>query len=209
MEIVEKRSHKDFVRQQVTASIGQICDAWNDAHTAAAARGYPSGGEGGPSGVGGHSDPTANRAMIADVADDWIRRARATLVLVLRFSGSGSANRWTGPFDPVALRASLKEAGSDLVDIWPKRVQRVFDRLYDLADQALREWPPTPKPGTKFGEGKDAIVVGKRADKSEICNECRQVIGGGAIDPISRLDGKPYHRKPCFETVRKRKQRMK
>ena len=29
----------------------------------------------------------------------------------------------------------------------PKRVRKLFNRIYDLADQALREWPPTPKAG--------------------------------------------------------------
>jgi hypothetical protein len=203
---VERKSHKDYVREQVTGAIGQICDAWIEVAFAAAARGFPNGGDnGGRSQVGGHGDPTASLAMTADVADDWIRRARATLVLVLRFSGSGAPNRWTGRFDPVAMRATLKEAGSDLVDMWPKRVQRVFDRLYDLADQALREWPPTPKPGALVGD----VRVGQRKNDAEVCNECKQVIGANVSDPLSRLDGKPYHRKPCYETVRKRKQRMK
>lgn len=196
-------SHKDYVRQQVTGSIGQICDAWPDAIAAAESIGFPT-GQGGRSGIGGHGDPTANKAMNPDAAIDWMRRARILLVLILRCSaGSGRGNRWMGPFNPKVMRTTLMGAGGDLVELWPVRVQRVFAHLYDLADEALREWPPTPAKGTVI----DGVKVLERTRVGDECAGCGKYVAGDANDPIRRLDGKPYHERPCYEKMRKRRQR--
>lgn len=201
----EKKSHKDFVRQQVTGAIGQICDAWNDAHEAAWARGYPRGGEGGSGGIGGHGDPTGNRAMQADAAEDWIRRARKYLAVVLAYSASDIAR--TGPFDPVRLKSYLQQAGKDLVDMWPKGAQRLFNRLYDLADQALREWPPM----LKAGDIHDGVTVLRKGNEVDVCYECRLPVAGGVADPrvISKDGNKSFHRTPCYNTWYVRQQRSK
>lgn len=197
----KKKTHRDFEKEQVVGSIGQICDAWPDAQLATEAIGFPT-GQGGRSGKGGHADPTANRAMTPDIAIDWMRRARVVLLLILRVS-SAPGRAWVGPFDPKAMRGALKEAGGELVELRPMNVGRMFNQLYDLADQALREWPPTPVAGMKI----DDVVVGEKAPTWEMCGECRSEIWGGTTDPVRRLDGKPFHKTPCYETVRKRRQR--
>lgn len=197
----KQKSHRDFAREQVTGAIGQICDAWNDAIAASAARGYPSGGQGGSGGIGGHGDPTGNRALVADAADGWIRRARGMLVWVLQFSARDDAR--TGRFDPVRLKPALKDGGAQLVDIWPARVMNALNQFYDLADEALREWPPTPEKGDVI----DGVKVLDRTRTGEDCAKCGKYVAGDAGDPIRRLDGKPYHVRPCWETARKRKQR--
>ena len=198
-----QKSHKDYAREQVVGAIGQICDAWNDAHEAAWSRGYPSGGSGGSGGIGGHGDPTGNRAMIPDSAEDWIKRATSALVFVLRFSTNDTGARWTGSFNPVLMKRDLQRAGVELVEIWPRRIQSLLNRLYDLADQALREWPPTPHKGEVIGD----VRVLERTRTGDDCAKCGRYVAGDASDPIRRLDGKPYHQQPCYEAMRKRKQR--
>lgn len=203
----KRRTHKDFAREQVTGAIGQICDAWPDAQSAADAVGFPAGQGGGRSGIGAHSDPTANKAMNPDAAMAWLARARSVLALVLKLSAApGRGNRWLGPFDPKAMRAALKDAGAELVDLWPIGVGRVFNRLYDLADEALREWPPTPEEGTKV----DGIVVGKPGIAVDICPECLKPVYGGSADPKVRApDGNSYHRAPCYNSLWQRQERAR
>lgn len=209
-EPVEKiKSHKEFAREQVTGAIGQICDAWPDAIRASAARGFGTGGSGGRQPQGDHGDPVANKVLRfdrngdlkPDVADRWLRQARELLVYVLQFSPDDGG--WTGRFDPVRMRSALKRGGAEMVDLWPMRVQRVMRDLYELADTALREWPATPSKGEKVGE----VTVLERNKTGDDCAKCGKYVAGDAGDPIRRLDGKPYHMTPCWETMRKRKAR--
>lgn len=203
----KQKTYKDFAREQVTGSIGQICDAWPDAQMAADAVGFPTGNGGDRSGKGGHGDPTMHKAMNPEAAIAWMRRARSILVLVLKMSATpGKASRWLGPFDPLAMRVTLKEAGAELVDLWPVGAQRVFNRLYDLADEALREWPPTPAEGSRV----DGIVVGKPGIAVDICPECLKPVYGGGADPKVRApDGNSYHRTPCYNSLWQRQERAK
>lgn len=41
----------------------------------------------------------------------------------------------------------------------------------------------------------------------ETCQECGKPVTGGRADPIVRVDGRPFHRKPCYNTAWRRKKR--
>lgn len=191
-----------IMSKSVAKAVAQICDAWDDATNAAAARGYGGSSDQVVVSGGSESDPTAAQAMRTAVAAEWLHRASTTLALMLRFADAAYASRngeirnarWCGSFDPPRMRSTMVAAGKELVDLWPRRVQRVFDRIYTLADDALREWPSTPK----VGQVVDGVTVGKRSSLATICTKCTEPIGGGAADPIRRINGSPYHGKSCY-----------
>ena len=185
------RQQKSVVRQDVAKAIGQICDCWPDAIAASQARGYPTGPcEGG--GIGSHGDPVPHYALQPDVAAAWLNRARIQLGVVM-VTTSGHNSR-VGPFWPPQLRQSLIQGAYDLVELWPRNCLGLFHRLYDLADQGMAEWPATPRKGMKIA----GVIVGKKAITSETCAGCGEQAFGGAGDPIVRINGKPYHRSPCY-----------
>lgn len=215
--------------------IDTICAAWPDALEAERSRGYGAQSPGPraaasevrvdasdplhvhqmpPANAQGSSfgDPTGNAGIApAGEAAAWLYDARGVLGLLLRSSGTEvwGERKWTGPFNPPAIIQTLKAAVGDVIEFWPTGTDRVLARLHDLANVARREWPPTPKPGTVVPTPDGTVTVGKRGSVIEMCAECKQVIGGGAADPLRRLDGQPYHLRPCWETARKRKQRSK
>ncbi len=196
-------------------AIDAICDACDLAADSAEARGYPQRVSAAvtsaplppnddPESMSGRyvvGDPTGNAAIRPDVASRWIADARRLLALLLRLSPSVQVN---GAFYPPRLRSALKRAAEEVVSIWPRNVALLFQRIHRLANVARREWPPTPEAGTKVG----AVVVGQRGDESEVCTECKAPIGANAEDPLARIDGRPYHRRPCYQTVWQRQKRQ-
>lgn len=82
---------------------------------------------------------------------------------------------------------------------------KLLSRIHGLANTARNEWPTTPK----VGQVVDGVKVGQRNDSTEVCAECGKVALGNAADPIVRIDGKPYHRQPCYNTVYVRRQRAR
>lgn len=193
-------AQKSVVRNDLTRAIGQICDSWPDAMAAEQSRGYPNGSGNGSGGIGSHGDPTANSLQItkggaikADKATRWLGDVRGTLALMFKQSAATGMS-WVGPFDPPRMRSALIDAGIELVELWPKNVMRLFHRLYDLANEGKREWPPTPRKGDNI----DGIVVGQKSITIEMCAGCGEQVFGGAADPIVRIDGKPYHKTTCY-----------
>lgn len=213
-------------------AIDTICEAWPEAQSAAASRGYPTSSPG-PRAAAGvvkdtdalhtrqmppasakvatFGDATGNAALqFDDAAENWLSEVRGTLGLLLRLSPNhGVWNR--GQFHPPSFHDTLTEALSEVVDWWPRNVERLLAKLQGLANTARREWPSTPETGQKVGQ----VVVGQRADLSEVCVGCHEVIGGGADDPIRRVDGAPYHLNgsgehgSCWTKARKAAQRAR
>ena len=87
----------------------------------------------------------------------------------------------------------------ELVELWPKNVMKLFQRLYDLANEAMSEWPATPRKGQTI----DGIVIGQKSSSIEMCVHCGESVFGGAADPIVRIDGKPYHKSTCYHKARR------
>lgn len=215
----------------VCRAIDRICDAWGDAREAAAARGYPTQSPGpseAPALRSPHdpADPLHTRTMSPasggkgsagdggmvaaisrpDAAGQWLNAARRHLAVLLWFSTADERGeqRWRGDFHPPSLRQNLKRAAGELIEMWPKNVDRLLAKIVALANFAGQEWPPTPEAGKTV----DGVKVGERGNTAELCAECGKVIGGGAADPLRRdPDGQTYHKSPCYETVRKRRQR--
>ena len=195
------------VRADLDRAIDIICTRWPEAVAAHEASAYGTGSELSPIGSGGTSDPTGNRAARGSTADQWLRQTRQILVWMLSHTPSGITRG--GPFVPSKMTGTLKRCAAELVDWWPTltlasgdsvSVGYIFDRLLSLADQALAEWPTTPTPGQEW----DGVKVGGRAVTLEMCAECEKPIGGGAADPIRRIDGKPFHASSCFFRVWRR-----
>ena len=193
------QAQKSVVKADLAKAIGQICDAWQDAILAVNARCYPSGSSNGSRSIGGHADPTLMSSLTADRASEWLSRARRELVGLLRMSSSDQG--WIGPFSPPQMRHALIMASADAVDMWPQGFQRTMDVVYDLANEAIRSWPPTPRKGTKIGD----VVVGQKSSSIETCEKCQESVFGGALDPIGRIDGKPYHKHTCYWQVKRAK----
>jgi hypothetical protein len=188
---------------RLCGALTAICSAWDDAVEAARARGYQvRSGEvvGGPR-KRTFGDPTARKALQDDPAARWLSGARRALGVLLRFSPDRRA--WSGPFHPPALRGALLAAAEEVVWMWPKNVEVLIEWIHNLANTARVEWPPTPKPGDTI----DGVTVGRKANPVETCTECGGVIGANAADPLARIDGKPYHRNPCYHTVYMRAKR--
>ena len=198
---------RQFIKDQVGKAIQTICRSWDDANEAVTARGYSGSGDGSPVVMTSHvSDPTFSAALQPEAADDWIRRCKGVLTLLLRSSAeSVGRNRWSGPFYPPTLESTFVACAWDLIELWPVNFGALIDRIYDLADQAKREWPEKPKPGQTI----DGVEVGKRKNQVEICVECKGPVMGDASDPLARIDGRPYHRKPCYQTVWQRQKRKR
>ena len=107
----EKKSQRDFEREQVTGAIAQICDAWARRPKLQQIARTPGGSQGGPS--GSHGDPTANpRSWITQPSPMIGLGAKSTLVLVLRFSPNESAQRWRGSFNPVRLKVAIQDGAA-------------------------------------------------------------------------------------------------
>ena len=193
------------VADDLSVAIRTICAAWDQAEWDAASRGYPAGSLGNIGSSWDTSDPTGDAAMRADYADDWLRRARLHTLTLLRLSAEsvGRERRWTGPFRPSLLTETLVLCGTDLVELWPVNFGSLVLRFYGLSDQAKKQWPPTPRKG----EVVDGVKVGDRGNSVEMCAECGKPIGATAADPLARIDGKPLHRKPCYNTVYVRNRR--
>ena len=197
---------KKVVRADVTKAIGQICDAWPDAVAAEQARGFPSGQGQGSGGIGSHGDPTPNASLRADKAGEWLGRTRRNLALLVRMSAGDAM--WAGSFNPPAMKSALISAAVDLVEIWPKNVMKLFHSLYDLANQGITEWPPTPRKGTTIRTPEGDVIVGQKSISIETCAKCNESVFGGALDPIKRMGDKPYHKK-CYMKVWREKQPKK
>ena len=188
----------------LSTAIRTICGAWELARWDAASRGYPAGSLGNIGSSSDTSDPTFAAATRPDYADDWIRRVTKYSLVLLRASGATNhERRWTGPFSPPAMTETLVLCSSDLVELWPMNFGSLILRFYDLSDQAKKQWPPTPRKG----EVVDGVKVGERASSVVPCTECGEPIAATAADPLARIDGKPYHRTPCYNTVYVRNRR--
>lgn len=217
-----------FHKTSLRNSIAAICDAWDAAVEAERSRGYPSHSPlpavspgvvrldpGDPlhtrssalssSHGGAFGDPTGNAAFGKDRAGPWLREARSCLGLLLSVSGVEipGERRWTGPFHPPSIRQTLLFAAEDVVDMWPNGMWALARRIDALATTARHEWPPTPKPGEVI----DGVKVGQRPKLVEVCCECGSPIGANSDDPLARIDGRPYHRQPCYNTVWRRNRR--
>lgn len=190
------QAQKSVVKADLARAIGQICDAWPDAVLAVNARCYPSGSANGSRSIGGHADPTLMSSLTPDKPSIWLNKARRELVALLRMSASDEA--LVGTFSPPRLRQSLISAGTDAVDIWPQGFGRTQQSIYDLANEAIRSWPPTPRKGTTIRTPDGDVIVGQKSSSIETCAGCNESVFGGAADPIVRIDGKPYHKSPCY-----------
>ncbi len=150
-------------------------------------------------------DQTGNTAVQDDPASRWLRDVARYLALLLRMTpsderiddaprrGTERHPRWNGPFYPPDLRQSLRRAAADVVELWPANCALLFERIHTLANVARREWPPTPPPGKEV----DGVMVGAARDHTGVtCSGCGLYASGDASDPVGRIDGKPYHRKP-------------
>lgn len=176
-----------------------------------------------PGASGGNSafgDQTGNEAVryIPDpgksppmTAQRWLSDVRGCLKLLLAMTSTDSDDRWSGPFDPSAMRQSLNDAASDAVRLWPANVALLIARIHVLANVARTEWPPTPKAGAVIATPEGDIIVGKRTKTGVTCEGCGKYASGDASDPVARIDGKPYHRKPgpdhgaCYFSTRRGK----
>lgn len=151
-------------------------------------------------------DEVRHRVIGGDPAQQWLSDVAGCLKLLLAMSLSDDG--WVGPFDPPALKSSLRDAAGDVVRLWPANVALLIARIHVLANVARTEWPPTPKVNTVVQTENGPVKVGGRADTGVICSDpkCGRYVSGSAADPIRRIDGKPYDMK-CWEKMRKRKQR--
>lgn len=214
------------IQAALCRALGTICDGWDSAMEEAAARGYSQHSPGprsvqratgksfwdqlnartitpakeGPSYR--EDDVTSSAALIPDFAGEWITQATLHLKVLLSASPADAVgeSRWNGPWYPPALRSTFREAAEDLVRLWPMGCERLTQRIHMLANEAARRWPPKPK----ANEVIDGVKVGGRYVEAEVCTECGGPIAGGAADPIRRIDGRPFHKRPCFDTVRQR-----
>lgn len=188
--------------ESVLGSIDRICLAWPDAIKGAAAVGYPatSGGSNSGSGISDRTGSTAaHLADKSDVAMAWLTKARRVLVILLRASDASgsdwrSTSRWNGEFSPPVLRSTFAAAAQDLSDFSPKGVHKLFNTIVSLGNEAANNWPPTPQKGQTI----DGVKVLERTRTGEECTLCGKYVAGDAVDPIRRLDGKPYHASTCY-----------
>lgn len=224
------QAQRDQTLVSFTKALDQICDSWDGALEAHAARGYPheSPGPRAAAGVvkdtdalhtrqmkpasakaatGG--DATGSAALIEDRAEKWLASARGHLLELLKASGAEATGerRWTGRFHPPTLRRTLHLAAADLVEWWPNNTGHFVNQVVRLGGIAATRWPPTLKPGAEVETETGTVKVGGRAEASEVCTECRTTIAGGADDPLRRIDGKPFHLAPCWEIARARRDR--
>lgn len=218
-------AQKDEQVAGLCRAIDTICDAWIDADAARFARGFARQSPGPKAAAGevrqdpadplharqmpaasskpsAFGDQTGNAAMEPDVADEWVTDVRRMLGVLLIFAEGGCI----GAFSPPRMRGALRTAARNMVELWPKNVAVLIERIHRLANTARVEWPATPKPGTPVG---DIIVGGGRAETGATCAECTRWIVGNVVDPISRINGKPYHRQPCFDTAKRRADRQR
>ncbi len=153
------------------------------------------------------ADPTGMIATsVPDKASVWLERSDREIRLLISLTSAEAPGerRWTGRHDELPnLRETAKRAAADLIETWPRNIARLIGSIERLANDAAAEWPPTPKPGTTV----DGVKIGGRAPDLEYCAECKQPVTGGPDDPIARVDGKPYHRRPCYMTAYMRRQR--
>ncbi len=177
---------KRFLREQGQTSISRISKSWIEALKAADAFPMSRTGESGGRRSSDASDPTGNAAMRFDVAAKWISEVRRLL-----------------PGFTPAHRHQYDRSVSRMIDRWPPAASKVLDELVRLANVAAKEWPDTPRRGQMV----DGVKVGEKTPTVETCVECKGPISGGALDPIARIDGKPFHRKPCYQTVWQRNKR--
>lgn len=197
-----------MIQDSCRRDIRAICAAWPAALDESQAHGYGSGFDPNGTGITGKTvgDPTGDRAMRPDEAHLWLSEARRTLALLLKLADTSrvrNERQWTGSFDPSRLTESFCAAADEIIDTWPLRVQRILDRLTYMASTAAAKWPPTPRKGQVI----DGIEVGKSAPPLERCVECGDLILATVTDPLARIDGNPYHRKPCYNTVYVRRRR--
>jgi hypothetical protein len=197
-------AQKTHIVSAAQSDVRLVCGAWSGALEEAAAHGFGQSHDPDAPVVssGGVSDPTGTRAMREDLALDWLTRTRRELAGLLRITPQLGAS---GPFDPPRLTDPLCRAVADVVELWPLNTHDLLNRLSRLAFEAAKNWPPKPRPGEVI----DGVRVGSRGPTVETCTECRQPIGGGAADPLARIDNKPYHRTPCYQTVWQRTRRRR
>ena len=222
-------------------AIDQICDSWDEAMEAHAARGYGKRSSGlrsaptkknpnDPSDplhtstskpvstkVVSFSDPTGQTVRdgpLGDQAERWLAAARGYLSALLRFTSTeiAGSRKWTGPFYPVGFDARNRRkkdfhaAATELVEWWPRGCGHFIDQIIKLGGIAMTQWPPEVKIGETVETPEGPVTRGARRTV-ETCTECGTVIGANAEDPLARIDGKPYHRSPCYQTVWQRNRR--
>ena len=217
----------DQIVHDLCKAIDRICDAWPAAFEADQAAGWPTrGGEprimlgkdGNPIKPGPddvrppEADPTGDLAVRgrALLAERWLHEAVVVFRFLIWFTPADAPGerRWSGVEEPPQLRRTAKQASQDLVDAWPRNVEKLFRRVYKLADTADKEWPPTPERGAVVNGVK--VLERSESDVESVrCAGCGQPVGGGAVDPVVRLDDKPYHRNPCYYTAYRRRSRGK
>lgn len=196
---------KDFIKTAVRKDIQLICQAWPKAVEESLTATY--GRQDGSSGSG-EVDESREMTFRSQNAEAWVADVKPTLALVLRLADAGKVpgeRQWTGSFDPPKLVGTFCAAADDIVDLWPVRVDRLWKRLSRLASIAAKHWPETPRKGEVI----DGVKVLDKGNFTEMCTECEGSIGGNATDPLARIDGKPYHRKPCYQTVVQRRARSR
>lgn len=225
----EPGAQRDAYLVSLHTAIDRICDGWEGAVEAVESRGYGQGRVYGdaqsttvsrPSkpvydsfgqfvgmerGSGEVRDVVGDEAIRFNLATKWLDDARSLLALLLAISPADEPGerRWTGPFYPPRLRRTLHRAVVDAVELWPKNISHFFDKIAGLGNEAAIEFPLSPKVGERI----DGVVVGERALPVETCAECGKPVAGGAADPLRRINDKPFHQRPCYETARKRRQR--
>lgn len=204
--MTEVKTHRQHRLDSVLNSIERICGAWNDALEAEASIGYPSGGQSLGSGTTDSTGEKAvNLAKYGDPAAQWMHKSRCALGVLLYYAAADGEGRWTGAFYPPKLRSVFMRAAKDWDALRPRNMDRLFVRIIDLGNEAANRWPATPTKGKKVGD----VVVGLRSTTGEDCAGCGRYVAGGIADPIVRLDGKPYHRQPCYNTAYQRKRRSR
>jgi hypothetical protein len=182
--------------RQARRCANRICDAWPLAMQAAAAIGYPTGGEAGSS----SEDPVLNAALKQDRASRWLVETRR---LMAAWCVSAGVDFDAARFKPNTHRALILESIETVIKEWPHWTEAALSGLVRLANVAAKEWPPTPRRGDVI----DGVTVGERSETGDTCSSCGRYIAGSAADPVRRIDGAPYHKSPCWETVRKRRRR--
>ena len=179
-------------------ALDRIVTAWPAAFEAAQARGFGPGGSE-RSSSSDVVDPTGSAACRPSQAERWLKETRCVLMLTLSWARIQRA--WPG--SPGPIHEVVGEALDELIEWWPNKLERLLDRIVGQANFAAEHWPATPRKGEVI----DGIKVGGRSSTIETCIECRQTVSGGAGDPIVRIDGQPYHRKPCYQTAWQRRKR--
>lgn len=164
------------------------------------------------------SDTTGDAACRPDPASEWLRRAGYLVgqLISLTPAEAPGENRWFTVNDPArhldvpALRQTAKRAAVDLVELWPIGASSLIGRVVGAGNEAARRWSQLHEGDTVTvdyaWQGDTVIKVGGRYIEVAECAECRHPIESGHTR--RKIDGRQYHERPCWETVRKRRRRQ-